>query len=86
MIGALREIKEIQNQVEYLLEENRRLKRALEIYAEERKRFAHSEPEMTGFYFLTGGYGEVNPNDNLPEYVSICPAYGCDFTISYKRV
>jgi hypothetical protein len=75
-----------------LEEENKKLRKALELYERERKRFEHSYPEMTGAYFLTGGHGEVDGN-RLPEYIRICPAYGCaweqvyiktDKTISYE--
>jgi hypothetical protein len=69
-----------------------KLEKALELYQRERDRFKHNYPEMSGAYFLTGGQGEVDSNQ-LPEYVRICPAYGCaweqvyvktDKTISYE--
>lgn len=72
--------------------ENEKLRKALEIYERERDRYKHSRPEITGAYFLTGGHGEKDDN-MLPEYVRICPAYGCaweqvyvktDKTISYE--
>lgn len=68
------------------------LERALEIYERERDRFKHNKPELTGEYFLAGGYGEKDTN-MLPEFVRICPAYGCaweqiyvktDRTVSYE--
>ena len=70
--------------------ENAKLRKALEIY--ERERFRHNNAEITGAFFLTGGHGEKDDN-MLPEYVRICPAYGCaweqvyaktDKTISYE--
>jgi hypothetical protein len=70
----------------------KKLEKALEIYARERERFKHNKPEMTGAYFLSGGYGETDDN-LLPQFVRIVPAYGCaweqvyvktDKTISYE--
>lgn len=78
--------------IEMLENEVRHLRKALEIYERERDRFKHSNAEITGAYFLTGGHGEKDDN-MLPEYVRICPAYGCaweqvyvktDKTISYE--
>lgn len=71
--------------IEQAAEHIKKLERALEIYSEERKRFAHATPEMTGMYFLAGGFGETDRN-LLPEYVRICPAYGADWTQTYKKV
>ena len=85
-------VKMIVNQVKEYEAEIEKLQRALEIYQRERDRFAHSKPEITGAYFLTGGHGEADDNQ-LPEFVQICPAYGCgweqvyaktDKTISYE--
>lgn len=67
-----------------LEEENRKLRKALELYERERERFKHSYPEMTGSYFLTGGHGDIDSNQ-LPEYVRICPAYGCAWEQVYVR-
>lgn len=67
-----------------LEEENRKLRKALELYERERERFKHSYPEMTGAYFLTGGHGDVD-NNQLPEYVRICPAYGCAWEQVYVK-
>lgn len=81
-----------QAKIEMLENEVRQLRKALEIYERERDRFKHSRPEITGAYFLTGGHGEKDDN-MLPEYVRVCPAYGCaweqvyvktDKTISYE--
>ena len=77
---------------ELLRAENAKLRRALELYERERERFRHNKPELTGEYFLAGGYGNVDSNQ-LPEYVRIVPAYGCaweqiyvktDKTVSYE--
>jgi hypothetical protein len=64
--------------------ENEKLHKALEIYERERDRFKHSRPEITGAYFLTGGHGEKDDN-MLPEYVRICPAYGCAWELVYVK-
>lgn len=75
-----------------MLDRIEKLERALDIYERERARFRHAKPEMTGAYYLAGGYGTVDSN-MLPEYVRIVPAYGCaweqvyvktDRTISYE--
>jgi len=34
-------------------------------------------------FFITGGYGERDKN-NMPERVTICPAYGVDFSYVYE--
>lgn len=73
--------KEVQNMI-----------RALDVYGRERQRFLHTHPEITGQFFLTGGHGEKDAN-MLPQFVTICPAYGsgweqvyekCDRTITYE--
>jgi len=51
------------------------LEKALEIYERERDRFRHAKPEMTGAYFLAGGHG-LKDDNQLPQFVEICPAYG----------
>ena len=57
-------------------DEIEKLRKALDVYERERERFRHAKPEITGEYFLTGGHGERDDNQ-LPQYVRICPAYGC---------
>jgi hypothetical protein len=60
------------------------LVKALEIYERERSRYLHANPEITGSYFLAGGYG--NKDDNmLPEYVEIIPGYGVGWSQVYKK-
>lgn len=61
-----------------------KLTKALEIYQRERDRFKHAHPELTGEYFLTGGHGERD-NNKLPEYVTICPAYGVGWSQVYQK-
>ena len=60
------------------------LVKALEIYDRERKRFRHSKPEITGEFFLSGGHGEKDDN-MLPQFVTICPAYGCGWEQVYEK-
>jgi hypothetical protein len=60
------------------------LVKALEIYERERERFRHSKPEITGAYFLAGGYGETDANQ-LPQFVRIVPAYGCAWEQIYEK-
>lgn len=62
----------------------RNMFKALEIYKRERDRFSHSHPEITGNFFLAGGYGSLDDN-MLPEYVRICPAYGASWEQIYER-
>lgn len=63
--------------------ENEKLRKALEIYERERNRFKHTHPEMTGAYFLAGGHGLKDDNE-LPQFVEICPAYGCAWVKIYE--
>ncbi len=59
--------------------------KALNVYQRERERFRHSKPEITGEYFLAGGYG--NTDDNLlPQYIRIVPAYGCAWEQIYEKI
>ena len=64
--------------------ENERLHKALDIYQRERDRFKHAHPEITGEFFLAGGYGERDSNQ-LPEFVEIVAAYGCGWSQVYQR-
>ena len=51
-----------------------------------KKMFFHTIPErMPDTYFISGEVGEKNEH-GLPEYISVCPAYGLDFSVMYKRV
>jgi hypothetical protein len=67
-----------------LEQENAKLHKALDIYERERSRFRHAKPEITGEYFLAGGYGEKDKN-MLPEYVEIVAAYGCGWSQVYQK-
>lgn len=61
-----------------------KLEKALELYERERERFKHAKPEMTGEFFLSGGHGDKDLNQ-LPEFVRICPAYGCAWEQVYQK-
>lgn len=82
----------VENYIQEIESENIKLKIALDLYERERERFRHNTPELIGQYFLAGGHGNKDQN-NLPDFVRICPAYGCaweqvytktDQTISYE--
>ena len=52
-----------------------------------RKIFLHMNPEkFEGLYFICGESGEKDEM-GLPEYITVCPAYGVDsrLTKMYKR-
>lgn len=75
---------ENERRIAQLEKENADLCRALELYERERNRFKHTKPEMTGAYFLSGGHGTKDDNE-LPQFVEVCPAYGCAWTMIYER-
>jgi len=70
--------------IEELEAKNEKLLKGIEIYERERIRFMHSKPEITGKFFI-GGYHGSNNDNMLPEYIEICPAYGCAWTQVYER-
>lgn len=72
------------NEVNHMVAEIDKLKKALDIYQRERDRFHHAHPEITGAYFLTGGHGDKDKN-MLPEYVTICPSYGAGWEQVYQK-
>lgn len=74
----------LQEQVWELQTQVEKLQKALEIYERERARFRHAKPEMTGAYFLAGGYGDKDDN-YLPQFVEIVPAYGCGWSQVYVK-
>lgn len=61
-----------------------KLERSLKIYEAESTRFRHANPEYTGAFFISGAGGTVDKH-LLPEYVTICPAYGADWSITYRK-
>ena len=62
------------NQITSLESENEKLKNIL------RKAF----PEKSGHFFICGEAGEKD-SMGLPEYISVCPAYGADGMAMYKK-
>ena len=50
-----------------------------------KKIFVHVQPEkFEGVYFICGEGGEKD-DMGLPEYISVCPAYGLDGFAMYKK-
>ena len=70
--------------IEELEAENEKLRKGFEIYERERIRFKHAKPEITGEFFIAGYHGSKNDN-MLPQYIEICPAYGCAWVQVYER-
>lgn len=64
-------------------EQVRAVYKALDVYARERARFRHTKPEITGAYFLAGGHG-LKDDNMLPQFIEICPAYGCAWVKVYE--
>jgi hypothetical protein len=61
--------------IEALEEQNKRLSKII----------AALMPHLVEHYFICGEGGEKDDN-GLPDAISICPAYGADWTVTYKRV
>jgi hypothetical protein len=65
----------------------------VEITEEEYKLFTklktalkHSSPEkFPDTYFITGASGNKD-NHGMPDTVFLCPAYGLDYVVAYKKV
>jgi hypothetical protein len=66
-----------------LIVENEKLRKALEIYERERIRFRHAKPEMSGEFFIAGYHGPKDDNA-MPQFVEVCPAYGCAWVMIYE--
>lgn len=49
-----------------------------------KKIWIHSSPEKSGAFFICGEAGDYDEL-GMPEYISICPAYGLDGSILYKK-
>lgn len=45
----------------------------------------HIFPEKNGQYFISGASTDLDEN-GLPDSLYVCPAYGADFTVTYKKV
>ena len=51
-----------------------------------KRMFFHMMPDKSpDTYFISGEAGPKDDN-RLPEYISICPAMGVDFSVMYKKV
>jgi hypothetical protein len=60
---------------EELIEENTRLRKVL----------STSFPERSGDIFICGS-SKDKPSDGLPGYIMICPTYGADYFVTYRKV
>ena len=69
--------------VEMLENEVKNLRKALEIYERERIRFRHAKPEMFGEFFIAGYHGPKDDNV-MPQFIEVCPAYGCAWVMIYE--
>lgn len=49
-----------------------------------KKIFVHTLPEKSGAFFICGEGGEKD-SMGLPEFISVCPAYGLDGFAMYKK-
>ena len=74
---------ELHKRIESLEAENSKLRLSLEVYKRERERFRHARPELTGDFFLSGSHGPRDDN-HMPQFVEICPAYGCAWVMIYE--
>ena len=83
--SPVEEIKELapQARIEMLENEVKNLRKALEIYERERIRFKHAKPEMTGEFFIAGYHGPKDDNV-MPQFIEVCPAYGCAWVMIYE--
>lgn len=82
-LNSLEDIEFAVKRIDELELENEKLRKALDLYERERNRFKHAKPEMTGEYFLAGGYGPKDDNQ-MPQFVEIVPAYGCGWSMIYE--
>ena len=55
-----------------------------ELFQKLKKVWIHSSPEKSGAYFICGEGGEKDTM-GLPEFISVCPAYGLDGFAYYKK-
>lgn len=61
------------------------LEKQLAMLEKVKKILIHSSAEkLQGVYFICGEAGEKDPM-GLPEYISVCPAYGSDGFAMYKK-
>lgn len=69
--------------IEELEAENAKLRKGLELYQRERDRFKHNNPEMSGEFFISGSHG-LKDDNMMPQFVEVCPAYGCAWVMIYE--
>lgn len=50
-----------------------------------RKVLSTSFPERSGDMFICGSSNDIS-SDGLPEFVMICPTYGADYFVTYRKV
>ena len=55
-----------------------------ELFQKLKKIWIHSSPEKSGAFFICGEGGEKD-EIGLPEFISVCPAYGLDGMAMYKK-
>ena len=55
-----------------------------QLYQKLLKIWKHSSAEKTGAFFICGESGDKD-DIGLPEYISVCPAYGLDGIALYKK-
>ena len=60
---------------EELIEENTRLRKVL----------STSFPERSGDIFICGS-SKDRSSDGLPRFIMICPTYGADYFVTYRKV
>ena len=61
------------------------LEEANKVYKKLHNKLMHEYPEKSGRYFISGESGDKDRN-GLPEAISVCPAYGADFTVTYVKI
>lgn len=68
-----------------LLETLEKTNKKLKLYEKLDYKLRTEYPDKSGYFFISGVSGTTDAN-GLPEYVSICPAYGADWSVHYKKV
>ncbi len=49
-----------------------------------KKIWVHSKPEKSGAFFICGEAGD-HDELGMPEYIAVCPSYGLDGSMLYKK-
>ena len=55
-----------------------------DLFQKLKKIWVHSSPEKSGAFFICGEGGEKD-SMGLPEFISVCPSYGLDGMVMYKK-